>query len=146
MRRVLGIAALGAALAACGEQASGSPAHPEAPVVTGSAASCAGLTAAQQLRNAKLVMVGRMLRGRTVPDGERQVLASPARMRVLRYVKGHGPRVVRVVTAVTPKDGGVVMAEDGIEPRAGELWRIYTDSARLPYDTSICGGSRRVRG
>jgi hypothetical protein len=111
---------------------------------TASAASCVGLTRAQQLQAARKVMLGVMLRGRTVSDGGHLVLASPARMRVLRYIKGHGPRVVRVSTAVTPRDGGVVVGEDGIEPRAGQRWRIYTISKRMPYQTSICGGSRRV--
>jgi hypothetical protein len=36
------------------------------------------------------------------------------------------------------------VAEDGIEPRAGERWKIYTQSRRQPLATSICAGSVRV--
>lgn len=45
-------------------------------------------------------------------------------------------------TAV-PANG--VVAEDGIEPQAGESWRIYTTSKHAPYATNVCIGSRQVR-
>jgi predicted ATPase len=45
--------------------------------------------------------------------------------------------------SLNTRDGSVVVAEAGIEPRAGQHWRIYTNSKRMPYDTSICDGSRR---
>ena len=65
-------------------------------------------------------------------------------MRVLRYLKGSGPRTVKVTTAVTITNRGVTEAEDGIEPQLGEIWKIYTDSRHQPFDTSICRGSTRL--
>jgi hypothetical protein len=66
-------------------------------------------------------------------------------MRVERYLKGHGPRKVRVDTALRIVPGGITGGSEGIEPKAGERWKIYTDSRRQPFATSVCGGSRRVQ-
>jgi hypothetical protein len=63
----------------------------------------------------------------------------------MRYLKGRGPSTVEVRTAVTITNRGVTVAEDGIEPQVGEIWKIYTDSHRQPFDTSICGGSTMIR-
>jgi hypothetical protein len=65
-------------------------------------------------------------------------------MRVERYLKGHGPREVRVVTALTIEAGGITGGSEGILPKAGQRWKIYTDSRHQPFATSVCGGSRRV--
>ena len=112
---------------------------------TAVAASCVGLSPAQELATARLVFFGRMLPGASTELGGRQVLGSPATVRVLRYLKGSGPRRVKVRTAATITNRGVTVAEDGIEPQVGEIWKIYAGSRRQPIDTSICGGSRRVR-
>src|SRR5262249_31211086 len=45
---------------------------------------------------------------------------------------------------VTITRRGIAVAEDGIEPRLGEIWKIYTGSRHQPFDTSICGGSKRL--
>lgn len=82
-----------------------------------------------------------MLRGPATHNG---VLGSPARMRVERYLKGHRPRVVRINTALTIESDAIAVREDGIEPRAGQRWKIYTRSRHQPFDTSICLGSTRV--
>jgi hypothetical protein len=111
---------------------------------TAVAASCVGLSPAAQFAAARLVFVGRMLPGPTALVGGRRVLGSPARMRVERYLKGHGPMTVAVDTAVTIERRGIRGNEDGIEPQAGQRWKIYTASRRQPFDTSICAGSRRV--
>ena len=140
------------AVAGCGRvgttTGAGAPAAPRTATtvrvdvtVTGSTASCAGLTRGQQLAAARLVFSGRFLAGPTVRLDGRDVLASPARMRVSRYIKGRGPKLVRVTTAVTPRR---LIAEDGIAAQAGERWVIYTDSRRGPYETSTCAGSRRL--
>ena len=107
-------------------------------------ASCAGLRPAQQLAGATVVLIGTMLPGATVSGGNQSVLASPARVRVIRYLKGRGPRMVRVETADTRVHGGIRTAEDGITPGAGQRWKIYSSSKRSPYQTSICAGSRQV--
>jgi hypothetical protein len=134
------VAAVGAGLVGDGAAALAGPV-PE----TGVAASCAGLTPAAQFADARLVFVGRMLPGPTVRVGGRRVLGSPARMRVTRYLKGHGPRTVKVDTAVTIEPGGISANEDGIEPQAGQRWKIYATSRRQPFATSICAGSARVK-
>jgi hypothetical protein len=67
-------------------------------------------------------------------------------MRVTRYLKGHGPRTVGVDTAITIEPGGITGNEDGIEPQAGQRWKIYTPSRRQPFATSICAGSARLTG
>jgi hypothetical protein len=130
---VASVAVMGAA--ACG---TGGPAGT-------SAGSCAGPgSPSGYMRAARTVFVGVMLPGPTVGIGGRSVLASPARMRVVRYLKGHGPAVVTVSTGVTSAGGGATGSEDGIEPRAGERWRIYSASRHAPYQTSICFGSARA--
>lgn len=107
---------------------------------TGATASCAALSPAQQFARARLVFVGVMLPGPVAQRG----LTSPAKMRVERYLKGHGPGTVSVRTATSIRGSAVTVAEDGIEPQAGERWEIYTVSRSQPFDTSVCGGSARV--
>lgn len=108
----------------------------------GSAASCVGLTAAQELQAARIAFDGRMLAGPTVVLGGTHVLASPARVRVTRYLKGDGPRTVEVQTAGRRSATGLTVDAEGIEPRVGQRWRIYSDRARQPFPTTVCGGSR----
>jgi hypothetical protein len=38
-----------------------------------------------------------------------------------------------------------MVSEDGIQPRAGERWRIDASTTTEPYATSICLGSHRLR-
>ena len=132
-------------LAACGAvaEAGGSPASTRTQAV---AASCAGLTPGQQFQAAHVVFDGTMLSGPTALVGGQRALSSPARVRVIGYLKGHGPAVVRVDTGSAAGAGGIVISEDGIEPVAGQDWRIYSDTSRQPFTTSICAGSRRLRG
>lgn len=109
------------------------------------AASCVGLTARQEFRAARLVFDGTMLPGPTAMASHRQVLSSPARLRVTKYLKGRGPRIVRVRTAVTSTKRGVTVNSEGILPIVGQRWRIYTDRSRQPLPTSDCNGSRALR-
>jgi hypothetical protein len=133
--RCLGVGLL---LAGCGSvQVAATPVRE----TTAVAASCAAVTPAQQFAAARLVFVGVMLPG---PTAEAGVLGSPARMRVERYLKGHGPRIVRVITALRIEPGGVAGGSEGIYPKAGERWKIYADSRRQPFATSVCGGSKRL--
>ena len=137
MRRYVWLG-FGLLLAGCGTaQVAATPARE----TTGVAASCAAASPAEQFAAARLVLVGVMLPGPATQDG---VLGSPARMRVERYLKGHGPRVVRVATALRIEPGGITGGSEGIFPKAGERWKIYTDSRRQPFPTSVCGGSRRL--
>lgn len=142
MRRYIGV---GCALlvVGCGTAQATSTAAPRT-TVTGVAASCAAVSPAEQFAGARLVFVGVMLPGPTTRLGSRPVLGSPARMRVERYLKGHGPGTVRVDTAVRIESDAIGVGEDGIEPRAGQRWKIFTESRRQPFNTSICSGSRQV--
>jgi hypothetical protein len=70
----------------------------------------------------------------------------PARFRVVRYLKGSGPAVVTVQTAVASRGNATVYGEDGIAPAAGQRWKIYTPSLHAPYQTSICNGSCVMNG
>jgi hypothetical protein len=133
-------ATLALLLAACGGHAT---IH-SLPVRQASSASCAGFGASAQFANARLVLIGTMLAGPSVALGRRDMLASPARVRVQQYLKGRGPKFVTVTTAVAPHGDSIQVSEDGIEPVARERWRIYTNSKRSPYQTSICGGSKRI--
>lgn len=138
MRRYLWL--LGLLVAGCGSvQVAATPVRD----TTGTAASCAAVSPAEEFAAARVVFVGVMLPGPATQDG---VLGSPARMRVERYLKGHGPRVVRVVTALRIEPGGITGGSEGIFPKAGQRWKIYADSRRQPFATSVCSGSTRVVG
>jgi hypothetical protein len=108
-------------------------------------ASCAALSPAQKMKHANLVFDGKLLRGPTARFGSSTVLTSPARVEVSRYLKGHGPKVVRIQTAVTRHGSEATVSEDGIQARAGEHWRIFTDGRTQPFSTSMCGGSHRLK-
>jgi hypothetical protein len=70
------------------------------------------------------------------PGGEAAggVLFAPADFRVIRYLRGRGPKLVRVMTGLTwngrdaqnPPNG---LGSDGFYPRAGQRWRIAVDHA-----------------
>lgn len=110
--------------------------------VSAQAASCAAQTPAEQRTSAALIVDAVALAGRST---ERGVLLSPARFRALRYLKGRGPTLIRVRTAVRAVQGGFRYAEDGITPRRAQRWRLY--GRRLRDGTvgvGICSGSRRL--
>ncbi len=139
---LLVIAGLSSLLSACGSASEVSNSASATTQV--SATSCAGLGPAKQLADARVVLIGTMLPGGTLSYGNQSVLVSPARVRVIRYLKGRGPWLARVETAVTRVHGGIRTVEDGIMPTAGQRWKIYSDSKRSPYQTATCAGSRQV--
>jgi len=70
-------------------------------------------------------------------------LLSPARFHVIAYDQGQGPAEIKVQTALT-KDasGGLVAGEDGVNPRAGQTWRLWgTLGPDGVLQTSTCLGS-----
>lgn len=136
--RLFVLASAVAAVAACGSSTGSEGGH-------GSAGACGGGPSGY-LAQARIAFVGVMLPGPNVRVGARNVLVSPARVRVVRYLKGDGPSVVTVSTGVTQTASGGVASEDGIQPQAGERWKIYTTSRQTPYQTSICDGSALVTG
>lgn len=106
-----------------------------------SGTSCVSQSASGYLALAHIAFTGVMLPGPTVTTSQGGVLASPARVRVIQYLKGGGPRIVTVVTAAARNGSGVTFSEDGIEAHPGQRWRIYITRQQTPYQTSVCAGS-----
>lgn len=102
----------------------------------GVAMSCVRNPAAA-MRRAPTVFLALALAG----PSRNGALVSPARMQVLRWIRGHGPRVVQVTTGMS---AGGRIAEDQIVPHHGERWRIVSLSRSSPYSTSACLGSTRL--
>jgi hypothetical protein len=111
-----------------------------------SAGGCGGGSTPDYLAGATVAFTGIMLPGATVKTGSGDVLVSPAKARVIRYLKGTGPPVVTIETGVRKSGGEVITNEDGIEPAAGQRWTIYASSPHYPYQTSVCMGSMRLSG
>jgi hypothetical protein len=123
------------------------PAKGTSGTAAGAAGVCAAMSASAYLAGARAVFIGTALGGPAAEAGSAgAVLLSPARFRVIRYLKGSGPRVVTVQTALTSQGSVMADSEDGIQPRAGQRWKIYTTSLHMPYLTSICGGSCVLSG
>ena len=85
---------------------------------SGGEASCAKLSHKQYTAAAHLVFKGIMLAGPTAKVGDREVLTGNVRVRVSHYLKGHGPAVVTVVSAVN--QAGNNASAEGIEPGIGQ--------------------------
>src|SRR4051794_8587267 len=88
------------------------------------AASClkpgAGSPAA---RTANVIFDGVVLSGpRLAVTGD---VLSPARLQVVRYIKGHGPRVVRVATSFGQGAIGRPAGTATFTPEPGEVLRIF---------------------
>jgi hypothetical protein len=113
---------------------------------SGQAGSCAPAPPAGYLAAARIAFAGIMLPGPAVRSSHGSVLVSPARVRVTRYLKGGGPAVVTVTTGVTRTASGAASNAEGIEPRAGQRWTIYTASRQMPYETSDCNGTALAGG
>ena len=111
---------------------------------TSGGAACARLKPAQYLANARIAFSGTMLPGQSVKMDGIDVLVSPARVRVARYVKGRGPDIVTVTTAVTRSGSATVVNGEGIEAQSGQKWQIYTSSNHVPFETSICAGTKQL--
>jgi hypothetical protein len=75
-------------------------------------------------------------------------LLSPAHLQVVRYVKGHGPRVVRVATSFRQGEPGFGIVAGLFTPEPGEVLRIYgrtpagagSSAARGILEPTECGG------
>ena len=100
-------------------------------------ASCIAMSPAEQRARAHVIFDGVALEGPT-PTGVQ-------RFRVTRYVKGRGPRVVRVSTGTVRRpDGTGSVTSVSVVAERGERWRIFgRGSPRRVVRTSICDGSRR---
>jgi hypothetical protein len=99
-------------------------------------AMCLPATDAERLADADIVFEGLVIEGPL----------SPARLKVLRYIKGSGPAELAVKTGnVKNPDGTITANSAGIRPRPGELWVIYgLGTSEGAVVTSSCAGSRRL--
>lgn len=102
------------------------------------AASCIATTPAEQRARAHVVFDGIALEGPTATGVQR--------FRVTRYLKGSGPRVVRVQTGHVRRAGGTGMTTSvSLVVARGERWRIFgRGSAYRVVQSTICDGSRRL--
>jgi hypothetical protein len=99
-------------------------------------ASCISLTAAQQRARADVIFDGIALENPTATGVQR--------FRVTRFLKGRGPKIVRVQTGNTLRpDGSGTTTSVSLFVKRGERWRIFArGSARRTLRTSVCDGSR----
>jgi hypothetical protein len=100
-------------------------------------ASCIAMSPAQQRARADVIFDGVALQGPTATGVQR--------FRVNRYLKGAGPRVVRVNTGnVRRPDGTGSVTSVSVVAARGQGWRIFArGSARKVLRTTVCDGSRR---
>jgi hypothetical protein len=103
------------------------------------AASCIAMTPAEQRARANVIFEGVALEGPTATGVQR--------FRVRRYLKGAGPKVLRVATGeVRRADGSGTVTSVSIHVERGERWRIFArGSVRRVLHTNVCDGSKRIR-
>ena len=145
LRDALAVLAAGLLASGCASQTAthaGSASHTPtaAPTTHGAAFSCVR-SPAQLIRRAPIEFIAIALAGPSRSVGNTDALVSPARMQVLRWLKGRGPRIVAVQTGISAAGR---LTEDGIVPHHGERWRIVSLSRGEPYSTSACLGSVRL--
>ncbi len=106
---------------------------------TAASASCIAMTPAEQRARAQVIFDGVALEGPTATGIQR--------FRVVRYLKGRGPRIVRVATGVVRRaDGTGSVTSVSILASRGQRWRIYgRGSPSRVVRSSVCDGSRRLR-
>ena len=106
-------------------------------LATAAEASCIPMSPAEQRARAHVIFDGLALEGPTATGVQR--------FRVIRYLKGRGPRLVRVSTGhIRRGDGSGSITSVSIDARRGQRWRIFArGSARRVLRTSVCDGSRR---
>jgi hypothetical protein len=103
-------------------------------------AACAEVSASERWKLAAVIVDARALEGPTATGVQR--------FRVVRYLKGGGPSVIRVATGVARKaDGSGWTSGEGLFVHRGERWRIFArGSSRRVLRTSVCDGSWRHGG
>jgi hypothetical protein len=101
--------------------------------------SCISLTEAQQRTRADVIFDGIALENPTATGVQR--------LRVTRFRKGRGPKVVRVQTGnVRRPDGSGTTTSVSLFVKRGERWRIFARGpAWRTFRTSLCDGSRILR-
>ena len=99
-------------------------------------ASCVSLTDAQQRTRADVIFDGIAIENPTATGVQR--------FRVTRFLKGRGPKIVRVQTGNRLRqDGSGTTTSVSLFVKRGERWRIFArGSAWRTVRTSVCDGSR----
>jgi hypothetical protein len=80
-------------------------------------------------------------------------LLSPARVQVVRYAKGHGPRIVRVATSFRQGEMGAAVIGGTFTPEPGEVYRIFgktprgasSSTAQGVLEPAACGGFQLLK-
>ena len=100
-------------------------------------ASCLLMSGAEQRSRAQVIFDGIALDGPTATGVQR--------FRVTRYVKGMGPKVVRVSTGnLRRADGSGAVTSVSIVAKRGEHWRIFArGKPQKVLVTTVCDGSRK---
>ncbi len=69
-------------------------------------------------------------------------LLSPATFKVVAYDQGAGPQEIKVQTALTEGAGGLAAVSEGVNPMAGQTWRLWgAFGADGVLQTNVCLGS-----
>jgi len=103
-------------------------------------AVCAQRPLADLVRGAPVVVIATAQPGPLAQNGVG--LLSPATFRVVAYDQGTGPQEIKVQTALTNGSGGLVVAEDGVNPMVAQTWHLWgTLGADGVLQTSTCLGS-----
>jgi hypothetical protein len=102
-------------------------------------ASCVPSTPAQQRARASVIFDGVALEGPTATGVQR--------FRVSRYLKGSGPRIVRVNTGyIRRADGTRVVTSVSLLVKRDERWHILArGSAWKILQSNVCDGSRKLQ-
>ena len=108
-------------------------------LASAAAASCVPSTPAQQRARATVIFDGVALESGPTSTGVQ-------RFRVTRYLKGSGPRIVRVNTGhVRRADGIVTVTSVSLLVKRNERWRIFArGSAEKVLQSNVCAGSRKL--
>ena len=109
-----------------------------APAAAG--AACAQRSIEDLARTAPVVVTAKAQPGPVARNG--LGLLSPATFKVVAYEQGTGPQEIKVRTALTEDPGGLAAMSDGVNPMAGQTWRLWgTLGADGVLQTSVCLGS-----
>jgi hypothetical protein len=105
------------------------------------AAACATRPLEQVVRETPVVVTAQAQPGPLARNGIG--LLSPAAFRAVAYDQGSGSQEIKVQTALsTLPDGELGAAADGVNPVAGQTWRLWGSfSADGVLQTSVCNGS-----
>jgi hypothetical protein len=109
-----------------------------APAAAG--AACAQRPLEQIAREVPVVVTAKAQPGPVARNG--LGLLSPATFKVVAYDQGSGPQEIKVRTALTEDPGGLAAMSEGVNPIAGQTWRLWgTLGADGVLQTNVCLGS-----